>query len=339
MTLEELLLNDNFRQWVLHPTPALNQQWATRFSSASAEDRETLRQASSVLLSLPPDEILSDTEVAQLWGAIKRHQPTVELPTTALVRQIGWRTRWYRVAAILALLLLFGGLGRQLYKKRTIAVQTQYGQQQQVILPDGSQVLLNGNSTLSYPANWSELANREGSLEGESYFKVSQQQINTQPVKFIVHSADLNIEVVGTQFNIKNRRGDVDVVLDEGKVRISQLAATGEQPDLVMKPGDIIVFSKTQKTIRQQQVSHSKQYSAWTANALIFNETPLREIAQTLQDTYGLTVTFTDDSLARLTFTGNMPANDPELVLSSLAKAFDLQLVRPEADKVIFSPN
>lgn len=339
MTLEELLLDDNFRQWVLHPTDKLNQQWATRFSSASAEDRETLRQASNVLLSLPPDEILSDTEVAQLWGAIKQHQPTVELPTTPLVRQIGWRTRWYRVAATLALIILFGGLGRQLYNKRTIAVQTHYGQQQQVILPDGSQVTLNGNSTLSYPANWNELANRKVSLEGEAYFKVTKQRMRNQPVKFTVHSADLNIEVVGTQFNVRNRRGDVNVVLDEGKVRISQLAAAGQQPDLVMKPGDIITFSKNQKIILQQTIAHPEQHSAWTANALIFNETPLREIAQMLQDTYGLTVTFTDDSLARLTFTGNMPANDPELVLSSLAKAFDLQLMRPEADKVMFSSN
>ncbi len=339
MTLDELLLDDNFRQWVLHPTAQLNQQWATRFSNGSAEDREAFRQASSVLLNLPPEEILSDTEVAQLWGAIKQQQLTVELPTASPVRQIGWKTNWYRIAAVLALIVLLGGLGRQLYKKRTIAVQTSFGHHQQIILPDGSQVTLNGNSTLSYPANWKELANRDVSLEGEAYFKVNKQRINNQPVKFTVHSADLNIEVVGTQFNVRNRRGDVDVVLDEGEVRISRLVAATEQPALVMKPGDIIKFSKNREIIRQQKVAHPNQYSAWTTNALIFNETPLSEIAQTLQDTYGLTVTFADDSLARLTFTGNMPASDPELVLSTLTKAFDLQLMRPEANKIIFSSN
>lgn len=336
---EELLLDDGFRRWAINPEAEQNQTWATRVAEASNQGRESVRQARSILLSLPPEETLADDEVTQLWQAIQ--QGHLEKQTSHLqpLRQNGWTTHWYRIAAVFALVSLLGWVGWRTYSERTIAVGTSYGQQKQIILPDGSVVMLNGNSTLSYPANWAANSSREVSLEGEAYFKITKQQTNNQPVKFTVHSAVLNIEVVGTRFNVKNRRGDVNVVLDEGKVRISHLAATGEQPKLEMKPGDVIEFSKTRKTIRQQQVAHPKQYSSWMQNVLIFNNTPLRDIAQTLKDTYGITVTFADDSLATLAFTGNMPANNPTLILETLTKAFNLHVLRPGDDQVVFKAN
>lgn len=245
-------------------------------------------------------------------------------------------TQWYRVAAVFALISLVSWFAWRTYAGRTIAVQTANGQNQQITLPDGSLLTLNSNSTLSYPANLADLLERRVLLDGEAYFRVTKQRRNGQPVKFTVHSADLDIDVTGTQFNVKNRRGTVNIALYEGAVQVSQSTDNRKQPELIMKPGDLVEFSATRKTLRKRHVSHPEYYSSWTKNVLIFSNTPLGEIAQLMADSYGVTVTFADESMADLAFTGNVLANDPAVILETLAKAFDLQTLRSGNDKVLF---
>ncbi|WP_170299211.1 FecR family protein [Larkinella terrae] len=331
---EMLLQNDEFRRWVLKPTDELNQKWEALLANATDEQQQFVQQARTVLLSLPTEPELADNETATLWQSILDHSQSPSsvqpMPDSGRLRV----ARWYRIAAVLAVVFLAGWLGWRTYTHRTIAIQTTFGQIRQFNLPDGSQITLNGNSTLSYPANWSNQEQRQVWLEGEAYFKVTKQRFQQQPVKFVVHSADVNIEVLGTRFNVKNRRGLVNVVLNEGKIQISQLASLNSQSSMVMKPGDVVEFSKVQKTFRQQQVKQPEIYSSWTQKVLIFDNTPLQEIARTLEDTYQLKVTFADDSLSHLTFTGNLPASDPNTILRTLAKAFDLQITRTDEQQV-----
>ncbi|WP_185731251.1 FecR family protein [Larkinella rosea] len=331
---EMLLQNAEFRHWVLKPTDELNQKWDALLANATEEQQQFVHQARAVLLSLPTEPELSDAETATLWQSIldQNRSPQVvhPMPDSGRFRV----SRWYRIAAVLAVVFLAGWRGWQTYSERMIAIKTAFGQIRQFNLPDGSQITLNGNSTLSYPANWSNQEQRQVWLEGEAYFKVTKHRFQQQPVKFVVHSADVNIEVLGTRFNVKNRRGMVNVALNEGKIQISQLASLNSQSSMVMKPGDVVEFSNVQKTFRQQQVKQPEIYSSWTQKVLIFDNTPLQEIAQTLEDTYKLNVTFADDSLRHLTFTGNLPTNDPNTILRTLSKAFDLQVTRTNEQQV-----
>lgn len=273
---------------------------------------------------LPPDESLSDAETTQLWAAIwQQHsmaQPQRRMPVRARVG-LGFRPVW--AAAALVLVSVAGWFGWQTYANRLQTIQTAYGQNRQIDLPDGSVVTLNSNSTLAYRANWSGRTVREVTLTGEAYFAVTKQQHDQQPVKFVVRSGGVNIEVLGTRFNVRNRRGAVRVVLDEGRV---QVRAGAGQPSVSMKPGEAVLFAGGRQVVRSQPVAHSEQASSWRQNVLIFNRQPLSEIAQVLADEHGLRVQFASDSLARLTFTGNLPANDPDLILQTLSKAFDLNI-------------
>lgn len=330
---EMLLQNAEFRHWVLQPTEELNRKWDTRLAEATTEQHQSVQTARTILLSLPPEPELSNAETAQLWANIMDPDRLPQVVPMPIPRRFLAPHR-YRVAAVLALVAFAGWWGWHTYSNRTIAIHTVFGQIRQFKLPDGSQITLNSNSILSYPANWSNLKQRQVWLEGEAYFKVTKQRVQQQPVKFIVHSADVNIEVLGTRFNVKNRRGLVNVVLNEGKIQISKLTRQGQQPTMLMKPGDVVVFSKMQKSFRQQQVKEPEQYSSWTHNVLIFNNTPLGEIAQTLEDTYKLRITFADQSLAGLTFTGNLPASDPNTILNTLSKAFDLQITQTDEQQV-----
>lgn len=76
---EELLLDDDFRKWVLKPSAKLNQEWTLRLTGASEQQQESVRQARLILLSLPPEETLPDSEVIQLWNDIQ-YSPKIVTP-------------------------------------------------------------------------------------------------------------------------------------------------------------------------------------------------------------------------------------------------------------------
>lgn len=83
---------------------------------------------------------------------------------------------------------------------------TQYGEQRVVELPDHSVVSLNANSTLRFRNDWSQANTlREVWLDGEAFFSVQKQEGAAGPAKFIVHTNDLDVEVLGTRFNVSNR--------------------------------------------------------------------------------------------------------------------------------------
>ena len=93
---------------------------------------------------------------------------------------------------------------------------TRYGETQTILLPDSSTVLLNANSRLTLSTDWTDT--REVWLEGEAFFRVRKIKRITSPasaehVKFIVRTDRLNVEVLGTEFNVRQRSEKTAVLL------------------------------------------------------------------------------------------------------------------------------
>jgi ferric-dicitrate binding protein FerR (iron transport regulator) len=121
----------------------------------------------------------------------------------------------------------------------SIQYATNRGEQQKITLPDGSVVFLNERSTLAYTDNWSKGADREVQLQGEAYFQVEEKVYSGQKVKFMVVTRDVTVEVVGTEFNVNDRKQGTRVFLNEGRVRLS-LKNLGEIINMV--PGDLVQY-------------------------------------------------------------------------------------------------
>ena len=85
-------------------------------------------------------------------------------------------------------------------------------------LPDGSLVQLNANSTLSFDTQWDASADRCVWLNGEAFFEVEKKPETKQ--KFKVITADLTVEVLGTEFNINSHHQQTRVFLQEGEDKI-----------------------------------------------------------------------------------------------------------------------
>jgi ferric-dicitrate binding protein FerR (iron transport regulator) len=190
-------------------------------------------------------------------------------------------------------------------------------------LPDESIVTLNGNSSIWYESTWKEDKDREVHLIGEAFFSVRHKPSHT---RFLVHTSQLQVEVLGTKFNVSDRKDKTQVVLLEGKVELTHLKRNNKEK-LLMKPGELVVVSPGERVMAQKIVK-PEVYASWKDNELTFDETPLGEIASLLEENYGYQVTFSDAALAQKKFNGVFPADDLSLLFEAISTSFGIKIIQ-----------
>jgi ferric-dicitrate binding protein FerR (iron transport regulator) len=213
---------------------------------------------------------------------------------------------------------------------------TAFGETRALVLPDGSQVMLNGNTRLSYSEKWAAQQTREVWLSGEAYFSVKKSTDKARS-RFIVHTKKLDVEVLGTQFNVSGRKNATQVVLNEGEVKINP-GDGAKVPPLIMKPGELLEYSGTQQPIIRKVVN-PQMYSSWKFKKMVFEETTLKEIAERIEATYGYRVLFADTALAGRRLTGTIPSDNMDVLLLTLSKLFNLDIRKDQNQLSIKSNN
>lgn len=240
------------------------------------------------------------------------------------------RLRKWMVAASVTLATLSGGW----LLKDTImyrAYKTSFGEIQKVTLPDGSKVVLNANSVLTVPRFGFQEDLREVYLNGEASFDVVHVKNHG---RFLVRTMnELNIEVLGTEFNVYSRKSGSKVVLQRGKVRLNY--KQGEQSKAVtMKPGDLATMdNKGALQVRYTEQPH--QYSAWKFHRFIFDDITFREIANRLEEVFGTKVIIQDKDLANLLISGSFTALDAEELLDILSEAQEFSYTKKGEEIII----
>ncbi len=175
------------------------------------------------------------------------------------------------------------------------------GGEYSLVLSDGTKVFLNSMSRLVFPVRFSG-NRREVTLEGEGYFEVKKNEEHP----FIVQVNEMQIQVLGTSFNVKAYQDEQNVytTLVEGSVRIN----TGEgqlNPEYTLEPDQQAVFDKRNATVSVQNVD-AAQYMQWTTGRYIFADQPLDEIMKTLSRWYDFTFRYSDESLKEMRFEGGL---------------------------------
>ncbi|MEP6711772.1 MAG: FecR domain-containing protein, partial [Ferruginibacter sp.] len=237
---------------------------------------------------------------------------------TLIIANIGRRKLWYAAAAVLLIGVLSIGLKFLVSNAGKPQLATEYGQIKQDKLPDGTEIILNANSKLTYPRQWKEGTDREVWIKGEAFFHVKK---TVQHNKFIVHTDAFDIEVTGTSFDVINREGKSSIILKEGSVKIHR---PGEA-EILMKPGDFVEFTNEQiqkKTVTKQD------YLAWTESKLVFDNTALKDVVTIIKQHYGVDVKLMGNDLAEKTITGIMPNNNLDVLLEALEATQEFTIKR-----------
>lgn len=200
-----------------------------------------------------------------------------------------------------------------------VTIASSYGEHKQIILPDSSIVIMNGNSSVRYSDSWDSNRDREVWLSGEAFFDVRHTRTDT---RFTVHTEeDLKVTVLGTRFNVKVRRGKAQVMLEEGRVRVT--SEQGSHKTFNLDPGELATFYEG---ILTKELADPLWYASWKDNTLYFHETPLSEVGEMLEDTYGYQVSFVDASLEGRKLSGRIQSQNLYDVLTAIAEALDVDI-------------
>ena len=165
-------------------------------------------------------------------------------------------------------------------------------------MPDGTKVWLNSATHLSYAAEYNK-SDRKIYLDGEAYFEVAKNKDK----RFIVCCNDLEIEALGTTFDVKGYCDDhsVTTLLAEGSVKVSNKTDV-----TLLKPGEKVEYHKSKQTFTKSVISDMREIDFWRNNMLIFNSSSLAEIATTLERMYGVKVVFDSEKLKNVLFSGTI---------------------------------
>jgi hypothetical protein len=194
-------------------------------------------------------------------------------------------------------------------KNPIYSLQTPKSSVAEIVLSDGTKVLLNAESKLHYPASFTE-GDRIVQLEGEGYFQVSKTVGNS---RFIVRTADQEITVLGTKFNVKAYgRGSISwTTLEEGSVRV----AIGNKGEAVMlTPGHQAVHRADGIQVEKANL---ESVLGWTKGVFYFDGTNTTYALQQIEQWYDIDITYKGDKDAGQ-YSGKIPRN------LSLDKLIDL---------------
>jgi transmembrane sensor len=209
---------------------------------------------------------------------------------------------------------------------------TVMGEKASIKLPDGTDIMLNAASKLSYPDHFTNSA-REVYLEGEAYFDVAKD--STKP--FTIHSGELKVTVLGTKFNISSFKDDetVSVALIEGKVKVANENTIGKEGIIVLQPNQQLVYSKKDSVSEVEPFDQQKEVG-WKNNVLKFDKEPLYKVFPVLERTYGVKFELTNAKLANQKVTVNFKNDSFWTVASVLKNLTGLQYrTVKEKDKVV----
>jgi transmembrane sensor len=216
-------------------------------------------------------------------------------------------------------------------------IKTGYGEIKNILLPDSSLVILNANSSMRIPSPWTETGGRQVWLEGEAYFQVQKKA--SAAGKFVVHTKEVDVEVLGTKFNVNTRRQRAVVSLEEGKVRLSMngvvTSVMEKKAGLVMRPGQVAEVDDDLQT-KVNEDKDVAERSDWSRHEFHFDHTSLGEIAHLVQDTYGYEMVMEDSTMLgkQISDAGGVRVSDVQDLVKVLivASGYNMQI----KDKKIF---
>jgi len=251
-------------------------------------------------------------------------------------------------ASFIILIGISSFLGIQLtnmsvYRNKVNEIYVPMGSISSVSLPDGSKVWLNADSKLTYTSEFTR-KKREVYLSGEAFFDI--KHINNS--SFNVNTKDINVTVLGTQFNLKSYDDEdvTETTLITGKLEVNFINDTHVQKQLLMDNNQRMIYSKS-KTISESltesgdsersrenlvdelisephlqliQINNTDLYTSWKDGRLVFKSESLQHLARKLERYYNITISFEDESIKALRYSGTIE----DVTLEELLRAISI---------------
>ncbi len=293
------------------------------------EDREKvdLWKKASLTNSKLFDEIAAAWKSAEILGQMEQFNSKEALKKVDKRLRFGRAANSFRglqkVAAILLvpILIYAGGLTYLQFTKSGYTsekitwqeVKTTTGMISELELPDGTHVWLNSQTRFKYPLTFGKV--REVVLNGEAYFDV----VRDTDHPFIVNTGTMNVEVLGTSFNVTNypEENQTEVVLRSGKVNLFTDEFKNKKEIGFLVPGQQALFNKKTQRLMVNRVDPDK-YTSWKEGKLIFTDDSMSTVVHKLSRWFNVDIVLENKELDGYVYRGTFGSQSLRQILDLL---------------------
>ncbi len=309
--IEDLLSDASFRHWILKEKDTKNwEEWTLE----SPTRGKLVEGARLFLIALGVNEKgFSQLDIQQALNET-RHKILLQEIKARKSNDI-WNKAWFRAAAVL-LISLSIYFYNQTSPSPSLSInydqlvandeeglieQTNNSSKPHVVsLSDGSSVLLQPKSKLSYPKKFSDNV-RKVFLSGEAFFEIKKNP--SQP--FLVYANEVVTKVLGTSFRVKAYENDtaVEVIVKTGKVNVSQnqTIASNNSHTVDLLPNESIIFNR--KKIAFESIQRVEIKPMLAKNVVVnieqlsfeFKDRPVSEILATIEKAYAVEINYSKE--------------------------------------------
>lgn len=306
----DLLLDDTFLQYIRRNNDTAIAKWES-YIRQHPEIKDKVAAAVALYYNINTTEAEKDrtAQLNRLQQAVRATRP---------VRRINYRRIAWRAAAVL---LLLGGIALfwPRLKPRTPAVtpntflvySSEWGQRKLLTLPDGSSVILNANTTVRIPSDYSNKHRHVELVKGAALFDV---QTNPED-PFMVTSKQIQTTVLGTSFLVKSYPYEQQstVSLLSGKVKVSE--RSGAAAPLTLAPGEQAKWNETKQEMSKASFD-TIALRTWKTGKLVFDNASVSEVIRQLENWYGIPFRVNGNPLYAKRFSGAFDNDKLEKVLN-----------------------
>jgi transmembrane sensor len=304
-------------------------EWLRR----SPEHIQAYLEVSGVWSELPSSDPEGRFDIASLIARARNEPDTIPLspvnprrpPPLPAAEPRGWRglsRRPVMAAAALALLASITALFLWIDSDTAHSYSTGIGEQRTIQLLDGSTVELNARSRVKI-----RLTDRRRDvalIEGQALFRVAKDK--QRP--FVVRAGDAQVRAVGTEFDVYKKQAETVVTVVEGRVETFSGADGADAAAIMLSAGEQLTVLP--HTVTKPTRADTVAATAWVQKRLIFEETPLKEVAEEFNRYNRRPLSIDDAELQTLKISGVYSSTDPASLINFLRSQNSISVIETE---------
>lgn len=317
--------------------------------SKSPENQKLVKEIEEIWRMTPEEDFTVDVE--QAWEQFKSEKQESKKRTTKPFENTEKQSKKrsntlvyvLRAAAIVLVVFIAGSFSYYLaqleLKSEEVAEKSMFYQMQEMVtsrgekakvrFSDGTEVILNSASSIRFPKEFHG-SKREVYLDGEAFFKVAHDP--SQP--FIVHAHETQVQVLGTEFNVRGweEDGEMEIVVREGKVSVNS-------SDIKSDERSEVILTKGFKTelirgvgLSQATKVDAKYHMLWTSGGIHFDNVPLYKVFRDIERRFDVNISLDNKDMMDVPFTSTFQYAELDEILSVIAASLDIEYTRKERE-------